>query len=136
MSRDGTVTLKQRIAIVEDEMSIADMYTFKLSQSGYDVRCAYDGKAGLELIESFRPELILLDLMMPEMTGQEVLKKVRATDWGGAIKVIILTNISKDEAPSPLRFLNVDRYIVKAHYTPSQVLKIAVEVLATGKPEK
>ncbi len=128
--------MKQKIAIVEDEIAIAEMYKFKLSQSGYQVRCAYNGSDGLALIESFRPDLILLDLMMPEMTGQEVLKKVRETDWGGPIRVIILTNISKDEAPTQLRFLNVDRYIVKAHYTPSQVLKIVIEILAKGKTSK
>jgi hypothetical protein len=54
---------------------------------------------------------------------------LRATDWGSSIRVLILTNISKDEAPQALRFLRVDRYIVKAHHTPSQVIGIVHEVL-------
>jgi hypothetical protein len=58
-----------------------------------------------------------------------MLEKLRATDWGSSIRVIILTNLSKDEAPHKLRFLNVDRYIVKAHFTPAQVLSTINEVL-------
>jgi len=123
-------TSRHKIAIIEDDIAIAGMYYFKLQQSGYEVRVAHDGKEGLELITDFKPTLILLDIMLPEMTGDDVLEKVRTTSWGSTMRVIVLTNISKDEAPSKLRFLNVDRYIVKAHYTPLQVVKIVEEVLA------
>ncbi|HVI60890.1 MAG TPA: response regulator [Candidatus Saccharimonadales bacterium] len=121
--------MKQKIAIIEDEAAIAEMYRFKLEQRGYQVECALDGKRGLALVKNFRPDLILLDLMMPELTGDAMLEKVRAEEWGGDIRVIVLTNISKDEAPSRLRFLNVDRYIVKAHHTPTQVASIVGEIL-------
>jgi DNA-binding response OmpR family regulator len=128
--------MKQKIAIIEDESAIAEMYRFKLEQSGYEVRCAYNGKAGLELIESFRPALILLDLMLPEMSGDDVLEKVRATDWGRDIRVLVLTNISEDVAPPKLKLLNVDRYVVKAQYTPSQVAGLVDEALADEKTAK
>ncbi|HVX23746.1 MAG TPA: response regulator [Candidatus Saccharimonadales bacterium] len=121
---------KQKIAIIEDDIAIAEMYLFKLRQSGYDVKTAHNGSEGLELLTDFRPDLVLLDLMMPVMTGDELLEQVRTTTWGSQLRVIILTNISKDEAPSKLRFLHVDRYIVKAHYTPAQVVKIVEEVLS------
>lgn len=125
--------MQYKVAIVEDEKAIAEMYRFKLEKKGYDVRCAYDGKVGLELAESFKPDLILLDLLLPNMNGDAMLQKVRETDWGGGIKVIILTNISKAEAPSQLRFLDVERYIVKAHHTPTQVANMVDEVLAQTK---
>jgi DNA-binding response OmpR family regulator len=128
--------MKQKIAIIEDEASIAEMYRFKLEQGDYEVRCAFDGKEGFKLVEAFQPTLILLDLMMPEMTGEELLEKIRAADWGSSIKVIVLTNISKDEAPSKLRFLGVDRYVVKAHYTPAQVVALVAEVLNSEKAAK
>lgn len=118
-----------RILIVEDELQIAKMYEFKLSSSGFEVMCSYNGQDGLEAAERYRPELILLDLMMPIMDGAEMLKSLREKKWGSKIKVIVLTNISRDEAPSYLRFLNVDRYVVKAHYTPSQVVDIIKEVM-------
>jgi DNA-binding response OmpR family regulator len=118
-----------KIAVIEDDHAIASMYDFKLRACGYHVAIAPDGKDGLELVKKFEPDLILLDLMMPEMRGDEMLQKMRETDWGAKIRVIVLTNLSKDEAPMTLRFLNVDRYIVKAHHTPAQVVDIVHEVL-------
>jgi DNA-binding response OmpR family regulator len=123
----------QKILIVEDEVPIASMYKFKLEKSGYIVRTAYNGEEGLQEAEKLRPELILLDLRMPVMSGDVMLEKIRKTEWGSSIRVIILTNISKAEAPSQLRFLDVDRYIVKAHHTPAQVASIVDEVLEESK---
>ena len=124
----------QKILIVEDEVAISQMYQFKLEREGYEVDTAKNGLIGLELAEKFKPDLILLDIRMPELNGDEMLEVMRATEWGSIIRVVILTNISRDEAPSALRFLNVDRYIVKAHYTPAQVVKVVHEIL--GSPTK
>ena len=118
-----------RILIVEDEYVIAQMYRFKLENQGYLVKVANNGEDGLLQFESFLPDLILLDLRMPVKSGDEMLEELRSTKTGSDVKVVVLTNISKDEAPAKLRFLNVDRYIVKAHYTPKQVLEIVEEVL-------
>ena len=120
---------KQKIAVIEDNQAIADMYRFKLETEGYIVNVAYNGVEGLALIKSFKPELILLDIKMPVMSGDVMLTKLRSTNWGNTLKVIVLTNISKDEAPAGLRLLNVERYIVKAHHTPQQVIDIIKEVL-------
>jgi DNA-binding response OmpR family regulator len=118
-----------KIAVIEDEPSIRLLYQTKLELDGFVVQTATNGIEGLELIETFQPHLILLDIRMPEMTGDEMLIKVREQEWGAGVRVIVLTNISRDEAPSILRFLHVDRYIVKAHYTPSQMVQIVREIL-------
>lgn len=118
-----------KILIVEDEAPISHMYEFKLRHYGYEVECAYNGKEGLRKTKDYKPDLVLLDLRMPVMSGDEMLEKLRAEDWGSSIRVIILTNISKDEAPTKLRFLDVDRYIVKAHHTPAQVVSVVRDVL-------
>ena len=119
-----------KIVIVEDEPAIAEMYRFKLEQVGYQVQSALNGQEGLALIKEFSPDLILLDLMMPKMSGEEMLRQLRATDWGKDIKVIILTNITEDTMESQLAALKIERYIVKANYTPSQVAETIPEVLA------
>lgn len=118
-----------KLLIVEDEPSINEMYRFKLTRAGFDVAIAYNGEEGLQVCQKFEPALILLDLKMPVMSGDAMLEKLRKTEWGAGIRVIILTNISRDEAPHNLRLLNIDRYIVKAHHTPAQVVDIAKEIL-------
>ena len=121
--------MSYKIAIVEDEVSIQQMYKMKLEREGFAVAVAANGFEGLAVAERFKPDLILLDLRMPGMGGDEMLARLRNTEWGGGIHVVILTNISKNEAPQALRFLHVDRYIVKAQHTPSQVVLMAKEVL-------
>ena len=118
-----------KIAIVEDDLPIANMYKIKLESAGFQTVLAHDGKQGLEVIKKHLPQLVLLDIRMPVMPGDEMLEKMRRTDWGSTIRVIVLTNISRDEAPRSLSLLNVDRYIVKAHHTPAQVLDIINEIL-------
>ena len=105
------------------------MYRYRLEKEGFAVRTADNGASGLQLIKSFAPDLILLDLRMPIMSGDEMLRLLRAESWASNIKVIVLTNISKSEAPPMLRFLSVSRYVVKAHTTPHQVTEIIREVL-------
>lgn len=117
------------VVIVEDNAAICEMYRFKLKREKFTVFTAGDGQEGLEVCEQQRPDLILLDLKMPVMTGDEMLEKLRQTEWGADIRVVILTNISRDEAPHNLRLLSVDRYIVKAHHTPAQVLDVVKEIL-------
>lgn len=118
------------IAIVEDNKTIQALYKVKFEHEGFNVITADNGKDGLELAEKQTPDLILLDLRMPVMTGDEMLERLRGTDWGANMRVVVLTNISRDEAPRALRFLNVDRYIVKAHHTPSQIVDVVREVLS------
>lgn len=120
---------KQTIVVIEDDESIRLMYKFKLENGGFAVFAAADGQEGLEIVEKAKPDLILLDIMMPLMNGDEMLEKLRQTDWGANVRVVILTNLSKDEAPHGLRLLNVDRYIVKAHHTPAQVVDIVKDIL-------
>jgi DNA-binding response OmpR family regulator len=121
-----------KIAIIEDDLAIAQMYRLKFEAEGYNVEIAENGKLGLELCEQMKPDLVLLDLMMPEMNGDEMLEKMRGTDWGKSIKVIILTNVGQQEAPDKLKSLHVLDYVVKAEMTPKQVAELAKQQLATA----
>lgn len=118
-----------KIAIIEDDEPIRAMYVLKLQREGFEVASADDGQKGLKLVEEFMPDMILLDLKMPYMSGQDMLKKVRETDWGKDMLVIVLTNISQSEASMDLRLLKIEKYIVKAHYTPSQVVDVVKDIL-------
>lgn len=120
-----------KAVVVEDDGDLRFLYKIKLEREGFDVVVAGDGAEGLEVVERHRPDIVLLDLLMPVMTGAEMLARLRATEWGSEIRVIVLTNISKDEAPAALRLLHVDRYVVKAHHTPAQIVTIIHEVLGT-----
>ena len=123
--------MSAKVAIVEDDQAISQMYRIKFEAEGFEVETAENGKLGLELAEKMRPDIILLDLMMPEMTGEEMLKKLRETDWGKTTKVIILTNMGEQKAPATLKPLNVRRLIVKAEMTPRQVAEMVKAELAS-----
>lgn len=120
---------KQKIAIVEDDIAIVQMYRMKFEAEGYEVVTAGDGKAGLELIEQEQPDIVLLDLMMPIMRGDEMLEQLRKKKWGKDIKVIILTNMGESEAPEGVKKLGAIKFIVKAEMTPKDVADVVKEVL-------
>ncbi len=124
---------KPKIAIIEDDLAIAQMYRMKFENEGFDVSSAENGVVGVQMVESFRPDVILLDMMMPEMNGDEVLARVRKEAWGKDIIVMILTNMGKEEAPGVLEKLDVYTYIVKAEMTPKQVAETVKKALAEKK---
>lgn len=119
-----------KIAIVEDDAAISQMYRIKFEAEGYSVETADNGRLGLQLVEKFRPDIVLLDLMMPEMNGEEMLTLLRKSDWGKDLKVIILTNMGEQEAPEIIKSLNVSAFIVKADMTPRQVADLVKQQLA------
>jgi len=120
-----------KIAIVEDDQAISQMYRFKFEAEGFTVETADNGKRGLELAEKMRPDIILLDLMMPEMNGDEMLTKLRKTAWGKHIKVIILTNVGEQELPAEIKQLGVSGVILKADMTPRQVAETVKQQLGS-----
>lgn len=122
-----------KIAIIEDDPTISQMYRMKFEADGFEVGMADDGLHGVEMVKHFHPDIMLLDLQMPQMNGAEALAEIRAHDWGKDIPVLILTNLGKEEAPDILKTLNVSSYIVKAELTPKQVVARVKKTL--GLPE-
>jgi DNA-binding response OmpR family regulator len=119
-----------KIAIVEDDQAISTMYRIKFEAEGFRVETAANGKLGLKLIEDMKPDIVLLDLMMPEMNGDEMLKKLRATTWGKSMKVVVLTNMGEQEIPEEVKQMGVVAVILKADMTPRQVAELVKQQLA------
>lgn len=119
-----------KVAIIEDDQTISQMYRFKFEAEGYTVETAENGKLGLQLAEDMKPDIILLDLMMPEMTGDQMLEQMRATPWGKTTKVIILTNMGEQEIPEKVKSMGVEAVILKADMTPRQVAELVKKHLA------
>ncbi len=122
----------QKIAIIEDDQVISQMYRMKFEADGFEVQLADNGERGVALVEEFKPDMILLDLKMPTMDGDEALTQIRSHDWGKTIPVIILTNLGEEEAPKSLRKLGIHSYIVKANLTPRQVVSQVKEALGVA----
>lgn len=111
-----------KIAIIEDDPVIRQMYLMKFEADGFTVQTAENGEEGVALVEKFSPDIVLLDLSMPVMGGDEALAEIRSKDWGEKVPVMILTNLGEEEAPKTLRKLGIHSYIVKADLTPRQVV--------------
>lgn len=118
-----------KIAIIEDDPVISQMYRMKFESSGFQVEVADNGIRGVALAKAFNPDIILLDLGMPEMSGDEALVEIRKLPEHKTTPVIILTNLGEEEAPKGLRDLGIHSYIVKANLTPRQVTSRVKEAL-------
>lgn len=112
----------KKILVVEDDSFLSEMYLTKLSESGFDVEAAYDGKEALAKIKEFKPDLVLLDIVLPRLDGFEVLRMIKKEDSSKNIPVIILTNLGQKEEVEKGLKLGASGYIIKAHFTPTEVV--------------
>lgn len=114
---------KQVIMIVEDDSFVMDIYKTKLSQNGFFAVEAENGTEALKKLKDIKPDLILLDIIMPYMDGLEVLKKIKENEETKNIPVILLTNLSQKEEVDKGMELGAMDYLIKSHFTPSEVLE-------------
>lgn len=119
----------QKIVIVEDKPELAEIYKTRLELLGYNCFTAYDGAAALALIEKELPDLVLLDLMVPIIAGDQVLKIMRSNEWGKKIPVQIISALNELDAPEGLRDLGIEGYAVKANLTDNQLDMLVDNIL-------
>ena len=124
---------KVKILIIEDDSYISDMYRIKLENSGFEVVVASDGIEGLKVLEKQRPDIILLDIVMPKVDGFGVLKMIKNNANYKDIPVILLTNLGQKENVKKGFELGAVSYIIKAHFTPSEVVEKIKGVLEKNK---
>jgi DNA-binding response OmpR family regulator len=118
-----------KILLIDDDPFISDMYILKFREHGFEIETAKDGKEGLEKIKKYPPDLILLDIVMPAMDGFEVLQELKKEGTIPKAKVILLTNLGQKEDVEKGMKLGADDYIIKAHFTPSEVVEKVKQLL-------
>jgi DNA-binding response OmpR family regulator len=119
-----------KIVIVEDNAALAEIYKTRLEIIGYKCFVAYDGVEALRLIEQERPKLVLLDLMVPKIAGDQILEQMRASEWGKDIKVHIISNLNEEQAPAGLRDYGIEGYSVKANLQNDDIDQLVGKILS------
>ncbi len=110
------------ILIVEDDPVLLKMYTEKFSYEGFKVLNAKDGEEALEVTLAQKIDIVLLDIMLPRMSGTDYLEKIRQDTKGKNLPVVALTNLAEEEERQKALKLGVKEYLVKAMQTPEQVV--------------
>jgi two-component system response regulator VicR len=128
--------IRQKIVIVEDNPSLSDIYKIRLELIGYVCYVAHDGEIALEIIEREKPALVLLDMMIPKIAGDEVLKRMRASEWGKDIRVFIISNLNEQDAPAGLRDLGIEGYAVKANLSDDDIDDLVDRILTPPGQEE
>lgn len=118
-----------KILLAEDDIQLIDMYTRKFELEGFDVRVAEDGQKALNTLKEFNPDVILLDIMMPQVTGLEVLEELKKTNEYDDTIIIMLTNLADEQTAEKIYELGATDYIVKAELTPLQVCDRVKELI-------
>lgn len=114
----------KKILVLEDDAAMREIVTHKLKSAGFDIKSAENGSIGYMLIEQEKPDLVVMDLMMPDMDGYEVLKRLRShkDEKISKVPVIVLSNLwSKDDILKARQY-NVADYMIKAYFTPEEIL--------------
>lgn len=122
-------TVAQKIVIVEDNSALAEIYKTRLELLGYTCFIGYNGITGLYFIQKEIPDLVLLDLMVPDIAGDQILARMRGSTWGRNIPVVIISNLNEVDAPAGLRDLGIVEYVVKANMTDDTIDQIVNRVL-------
>jgi CheY-like chemotaxis protein len=120
---------KKKILIVEDDNFVAEVYSTKLLEMGHEVLIAQNGEEGIIQAGSNKPDLILLDIIMPVMGGIEMLEELKKNESLKNIPVILLTNVGEKESIQRVRDLGVQDYLIKSHFTPAEVIEKIETVL-------
>jgi DNA-binding response OmpR family regulator len=119
----GRVVQKKTILLIEDDTFLVKMYKSKFENEGFIALVAIDGEEGLKLALSEKIDMLVLDLMLPKLSGHDLLLRLREDEKGRDMPVIVLTNLSKEDESKGLYELGVKEYLVKADLTPTQLVE-------------
>lgn len=126
----GDNNTPKQVLVVEDDQFLRDLIVRKLKEEGIKTLQAIDGEEGLRLAREKKPELILLDLILPGMDGFEVLRQLKADSGASGVPVIILSNLGQQSDIDKGLSLGAKDYLIKAHFTPSEIVEKVKKALA------
>jgi two-component system phosphate regulon response regulator PhoB len=118
------------VLIVEDDTMLQSAYATVLSEEGYAVFVAVDGVEGVELSRKHKPDLILLDMLMPNLNGLEFLRELNIKQSLPQTKVVVLSNMSVPSDVRSAKLLGANKYLTKSSFTPKEIVGIIKDVLA------
>ncbi len=130
MTPDDQKTSRKVIFLAEDDLFLSDMYQTKFKLSGYEMPHAENGEEAIRKLKEVKPDLILLDIVMPKKNGFDVLKEVKQDDRLKDVPVLMLTNLSQKDDVDRAKALGALDFIIKAHSTPAEVVAKVEKVLA------
>ncbi len=114
--------MAKKILVIEDDKFLRELISQKLIKEGYDIAEAVDGEKGVESVKKEKPDLVLLDLILPGIDGFEVLSRIKSNPALAQVPVIVLSNLGqKDDIERGLKMGAAD-YLIKAHFTPSEII--------------
>src|SRR6204780_4923177 len=124
-----------KVLLVEDDNNLREIYEARLQAEGYTIVAAKDGEEALVVAKAEQPDLVISDVMMPKISGFEMLDILRNTDGLKEVKVIMLTALGQSDDQQRANRLGADHYLVKSQVTLEDIVKVAHELLQDGTPE-
>ena len=115
--------MEKSILLVEDDPFLIDIYTTKLKEAGFLVEVAENGEIVFKKIKEKVPDLVVLDIVLPQIDGWEILKIIKEDSKLKDLKIMILSNLGQKEEVEKGLSLGATKYLVKAHYTPSEIVE-------------
>jgi DNA-binding response OmpR family regulator len=125
-----------KILLAEDDLQLVDMYSRKFELEGFDVRIAEDGQKAINTLKDFTPDVAVLDVMMPNVDGLEVLRYIKDTSGLEDVITIMLTNMSDQTTAEEIYELGATEYLVKAELTPLEVCNKVKELIKIYKTKE
>lgn len=129
MDENNTSVQQKKLVIVEDSFDLALIYKTRLEALGYRCLVASEGLSALSMIRQEQPDLVLLDLMVPKIAGDQILEIMRTSDWGKSIPVLVISNLNEADAPKGIRDMGISGYAVKANLSDDQLDSMVDEIL-------
>ncbi len=123
------VFLVSKIAIIQHDDAIRNMYKFKFESHKFTVKTARCGKSGLEIIKDFIPDVVLMDIHLPFISGPEVVEYIRKISGLQNSKILLTANYDEEAVKKHFEHIGVDGYILKAEHTPTQILDIVRSII-------